>query len=152
MVPLMRKKGSRCHLVFGDREPMSFGVRRSRGDVIWCSTIGLIFIAGQVETLLDWEIRTYLASGFWPSSIATSPPMHWSSSALGAGDCLKFNKKKKLKVSREPKDLWMRESDPPWVPFIGESDPPSVMAWFRSMRSLNRILGLNLTWAHNLLV
>ena len=55
-------------------EVMSFSDRRSGGDVIWWSVIGLIFIAGQVEILLSWEIRTSLASGSLPSSIATSPP------------------------------------------------------------------------------
>ena len=34
-------------------ESMSFGVQRSKGNVIWFSAIGLIFIAGLMETLLD---------------------------------------------------------------------------------------------------
>ena len=34
-------------------EPMSFDVRRSEGNVIWCSAISLIFITRQMKTLLD---------------------------------------------------------------------------------------------------
>ena len=34
-------------------EPMSFGVRQSEGNIIWCSAISLIFIARRMETLLD---------------------------------------------------------------------------------------------------
>ena len=34
-------------------ELMSFSVQRSEGNVIWFSAIGLIFIAGLMETLLD---------------------------------------------------------------------------------------------------
>ena len=34
-------------------ELMSFSVQRSEGNVIWFLAIGLIFIAGLMETLLD---------------------------------------------------------------------------------------------------
>ena len=36
-----------------EREPMSFGVRRPEGNIIWSSTTSLIFMAEWMETFLD---------------------------------------------------------------------------------------------------
>ena len=42
-------------------EPMSFGVWRPEGNVIWNSATSLIFNTGQMEALLDWEITAPLS-------------------------------------------------------------------------------------------
>ena len=60
-------------------EPMSFGVQRPEGNIIWSSATSLTFSTGQMVALLGWSVTAPLASGFSPSPIAASPPTLWSS-------------------------------------------------------------------------